>query len=304
MVTLLHQLTCIKQDFTEAGRSIIRLYPGPIKELPLKGLYLHHALHRSGERQKPFVYTNFVSSLDGRIAIEYLAGRGSVVPDTIANPRDWRLFQELVAQSDALITSARYLRELAQGRSQDTIPLSNEQAFDDLHRWRDQKGLPEQPALVILSASLDLPLQSLCEAIDRPVYVAIGDNPDMGTLDNIRAAGVKVLCVGNGDKRVDGNKLVEALDAEGFCSLYSIAGPGVFETLIKARVLDRLYLTQVHCLIGGESFETLLEGDLIDPPAGFSMQALYYDHHVGKEGAQLFGVYDMISNAGKQQQAG
>jgi riboflavin biosynthesis pyrimidine reductase len=210
----------------------------------------------------------------------------------------------LVAQSDALITSARYLRELAQGRAQDTIPLSNEQDFDDLHRWRHQNGLPEQPALVILSASLDLPLQSLCEAIDRPVYVATGDNPDIGTVNKIQAAGVKVLQLGNGDNRVDGNKLVEALGAKGFCSLYSIAGPGVFETLIKARVLDRLYLTQVHRLIGGESFDTLLEGDLVDPPAGFNMQALYYDRHVGNEAAQLFGVYDMIADAGEQQQTG
>lgn len=73
--------------------------------------------------------------------------------------------------------------------------------------------------------------------------------------------------------------------------------------MIKARVLDRLYLTQVHYLIGGESFDTLLEGDLIDPPAGFNMQALYYDHHVGDEGAQLFIVYDMISDSGEQHQA-
>ncbi len=275
-----------------ANRTVIRLYPEPSEQLPLEGLYLHHALHRSGSRQQPFVYTNFVSSLDGRIAIEHPAGSGHNVPASIANPRDWRLFQELVAQSDILVTSARYLRELSRGKAQDAIPLGNDPAFDDLHVWRHEHGLPDQPALVVLSASLDLPLQTLCNAMDRPVYVATGDNHDTTALERLQGTGARVLQVGNGSAMVDGKRLIEALAAEGFSSIYSIAGPGVFETLINARVLNRLYLTQVHRLIGGDSFDTLLEGDLIDPPAGFDMQALYYDRCAGDVGAQLFGVYD------------
>jgi riboflavin biosynthesis pyrimidine reductase len=284
------------------NRTVIRLYPEPCEQLPLEGLYLKHALHRSGSRQQPFVYTNFVSSLDGRIAIEHASDSGTAIPASIANRRDWRLFQELVAQSDILITSARYLRELSRGKAQDAIPLSNDPDFDDLHSWRHENGLPDQPALVILSASLDIPLQSLCEAMDRPVYVATGDNPDTEALNVIQGTGASILHVGNGGAMVDGKKLIDALAAEGFSSLYSIAGPGVFKTLINARVLDRLYLTQVHRLIGGDSFDTLLEGDLLDPPAGFNMQALYYDRYAGDVGAQLFGVYDTISDPGEQDQ--
>ena len=287
------------EEITAVNQTLIRLYPEPCEQLPLEGLYLNHALHRSGSRQQPFVYTNFVSSLDGRIAIEHPAGSGSEVPESIANSRDWRLFQELVAQSDILVISARYLRELSRGKAQDAIPLSKAPAFDDLHRWRHDNGLPEQPALVILSASLDLPLPSLCESMDRPVYLATGDNPDSKAVEAIQATGTKVLNVGGGAK-VDGKRLIEALAAEGFYSIYSIAGPGVFETLINARVLDRLYLTQVHRLIGGKSFDTLLEGGLIDPPAGFSMKALYYDRYAGDGGAQLFGIYDTISNSGER----
>lgn len=279
---------------------MIRLYPGPCEQLPLEGLYLNHALHRSGTRQHPFVYTNFVSSLDGRIAIEHVDGSGASVPATIANPRDWRLFQELVAQSDVLITSARYLRELSQDKAQDAIPLSNEPAFDDLHGWRHESGLPDQPALVILSASLDLPLQSLCESMDRPVYVATGDNPDSEALKVIQGTGARVIRVGNGGAMVNGKVLIDVLAEEGFRSIYSIAGPGVFKTMIDARVLDRLYLTQVHRLIGGDSFDTLLEGDLIDQPVDFELRGLYYDQHAGDAGAQLFGVYDTISDSGKQ----
>jgi riboflavin biosynthesis pyrimidine reductase len=273
-------------------RTVTRLYPGPLEELLLEGLYLDHTLHDPRSGKQPFVFTNFVSSLDGRIAIENQAG-GYDVPASIANPRDWRLFQELVAQSDALITSARYLRELADGNAQDSIPLSKDPAFDDLHAWRRENGMPEQPALVILSASLDMPLQTLCEAMERPVYVATGDKQDDEALAQIKSTGARVLEVGSGSRKVDGKELITALTNEGFSSIYSIAGPGVLETLVNARVLDRLYLTHVHRLIGGESFNTLLEGEHIDPPAGFDMQALYYDHDAGDVGAQLFGVYDI-----------
>ena len=132
--------------------------------------------------------------------------------------------------------------------------------------------------------------------MDRPVYVATGDNHDTAALERLQGTGARVLQVGSGGAKVDGKRLIEALAVEGFSRIYSIAGPGVFETLINARVLDRLYLTQVHRLIGGDSFDTLLEGDLIDPPAGFDMQALYYDRCAGDVGAQLFGVYDTNCN--------
>jgi len=47
------------------------------------------------------------------------------VPDSVANPRDWRLFQELAAQADVLVMSARHLRELAAGAAQDSLRLSD-----------------------------------------------------------------------------------------------------------------------------------------------------------------------------------
>ena len=49
---------------------VIRLFPGPGQELPLQGLYLNHALRQKAESLgRPFVYANFVTSLDGRIAV-------------------------------------------------------------------------------------------------------------------------------------------------------------------------------------------------------------------------------------------
>ena len=53
---------------------------------------------------RPFVYTNYVTSIDGRIAIPRPEGQGMMVPKETANDRDWRLFQELAVQADVIIS--------------------------------------------------------------------------------------------------------------------------------------------------------------------------------------------------------
>ena len=93
-------------------KDILELYPNPGREHRLQGLYLDQIAAR-GDSNDTFIYSNFISSLDGRIALPG-AGRSShEVPPAIANSRDWRLFQELAAQADLLITSARYFRQVS-----------------------------------------------------------------------------------------------------------------------------------------------------------------------------------------------
>jgi len=143
----------------------------------------------------------------------------------------------------------------------------------------------------VLCQSVDPPLAALCAGLNRPVYVAIGGGADAGALHQLERAGARVLLVTHA-RQVEGRQLVYALSEQGFRSIYSIAGPGVIETLLRDGVLDRLYLTQVHRLIEGESYDTLLEGDLLTPPADFTLNALYYN--AGKGIGQLFGVYDAV----------
>jgi len=211
-----------------ASETVIRLHPQPSAECALRGLYLDESLHRRSGDARPLIYTNFVSSLDGRIALEDRQTGRSVVPGMIANPRDWRLFQELAAQADVLLASARYVRQLALGRAQDVLPLSDDPQFRDLHDWRRAQGLAPQPAVVILSASLDLPLAGLCDGLEREVFVATGRGADDAASRVPEGAGVRLLRVGT-SARVEGQALLDALGSLGFRSIYSIAGPGVLE---------------------------------------------------------------------------
>jgi len=273
--------------------SLTRLFPSREEDVALEGLYLQHALHRAQLRETPLVYSNFIESLDGRIAIAHPETGEKGVPAAITNPRDWRLYQELAAQADILVTSARYVRDFAAGEAQDALPLSDDPAYADLHAWRKEQGLAPQPAVVVLSASLDLPLEVLCEKLERPVYVATGAQADPERIKTLQDAGATVLIAGEG-RQVEGRALIEALRTEGFCCIYSIAGTAVLETLVTAGVINRLYLTQVHRLLGGASYHTLLEGRLLDPPVDFVLNALYYDQGNDECCSQFFSVYDAL----------
>lgn len=271
---------------------VLQLYPTPCHERALEGLYLEDEMGHAGSPDKPFVYTNFICSLDGRIAVDNpRAGRRSA-PPAITNPRDWRLFQELAARSDVLLVSAAFLRGLAEGRTQEKLPLGNDPAFNDLRDWRSEQGMPPQPAMVVLSRTLDRPLAERCETLGRRVYFALGDQADLRDLEAVEATGARILIAGAG-RHVEGKPLIDALGHEGFRRIYSIAGPRVLHTLLKDRVLDRLYLTHFHRLLGGQSFDTLLEGETLTPPVSFDLHALHYDTRADDIPGQLFAAYDI-----------
>lgn len=152
--------------------TIWQLYPMPAQEVSLEGLYLRHDLRHHGERLgRPFVYTNYVVSIDGRIAIPRPEGGGMMVPKDTSNERDWRLFQELTTQADVVISSGRYLRDYAEGRTQEILRIYDEPRFEDLGRWRAERGLPAYPDLAVISGSLDFPIPPFLTQSGRKVIV-------------------------------------------------------------------------------------------------------------------------------------
>ncbi|MGD8560520.1 MAG: pyrimidine reductase, partial [Gammaproteobacteria bacterium] len=78
---------------------VIRIYPGPHHSMPLHGLYLNQEIAVGHKRSHPFVYANYVVSMDGRIALTHPATGEKIIPESITNENDWRLYQELAAQA-------------------------------------------------------------------------------------------------------------------------------------------------------------------------------------------------------------
>lgn len=268
------------------------LYPEPGQKAALRGLYLAHDIRQqAAPGERAFVYTNFVTSLDGRIAVERPDGSGLMVPSQTANPRDWRLFQELAVQADILITSGRYLRDYAGGRAQEILRIYDDPDLADLAEWRAARGLNPMPDLAVISRQLDFPIPAtLLDGERSVVFVTTGDAAGSRTREFEQLG--KVVVAGEG--RVGGARLVEGLSGLGYRTIYSTAGPKVMSLLLHGGVLDRLYLTFVSRVLGGERLATLFEGPPLDPPASFRLGSLHYDAHAPEGAGQLFAMYERV----------
>jgi riboflavin biosynthesis pyrimidine reductase len=273
--------------------SIIRLFPLPSQDFPLKGLYLSHNLRKNNrDSRESFVYSNYVTSLDGRIAVPHPTKAGMVVPDQITNPRDWRLFQELAVQADIIITSGRYLRDYAEGRAQEILRVYDDPQFADLKDWRTERGLSPQPDLAVISGSLDFPVPPALIHGDRNIVVITTNRADPVRIKALERQTGKVIIAGEGS--VNGYRLVESLLEMGYRTIYNATGPKVLHLLLAAGVLDRLYLSFVNRLLGGSPFSSIVEGKLLDQPADFILNTIYLDPHALNGLGQLFTSYNRV----------
>lgn len=270
--------------------NITQLYPLPTQERTLKGTYLAHQLRQySDSSGKSFVYGNFVTSLDGRIAIPHPSKPGLMVPKDTANDRDWRLFQELAVQADIIISSGRYLRNWADGRAQEILRVDDPE-FADLKEWRLTQGLSPQPDIAVISGSLRFPIPEILTASGRKVIVFTTANPDPGRVKEIEAEAGQVFVAG--ESSVSGEKMVQYMTELGYKAIYSAAGPKVLHLLLAGSVLDRLYLTYANRILGGQPYSSIVEGDLLEPAIDMTLNMVYFDAYALDGLGQLFVSYN------------
>ena len=258
-------------------------------ERPLKGLYLETDLPDRG-RAGPWIYANFVATLDGRIALLNEDSGEQDVPGSIADPRDWRLFQELASRADLLLTSGRYLRDLHAGKAQDILPVSPEPGFQDLHDWRRRQGLAPQPDVAVLSASLDFALPPLLFEQGRRVYVLTTRRAPETAVRRLEADGARLFRLDDGEQ-VSGRAAVRCLDDLGYRRVYSVTGPYVFHTLLRDNAVDTLFLTWRHRLVGGTGV-SIVEGPAFTVPVDLHLRSLYRDTATMSAG-QLYARFEL-----------
>lgn len=168
------------------------------------------------------------------------------------------------------------------------------QAFDDIREWRSARGLAPQPDIAIMSSSLNIPLATLDPYRTRRIYVVTGEDVDPARVAALQDNGIVVILAGSGIK-VNGRKMLHELARYGYRSIYAIAGPAVFHTLLLSRIVDRLYLTITQQILGGESYDTLSRGELLQPALGMGLVGLCHDPHAPIDAGQLFGVFEPVN---------
>ncbi len=203
------------------------------------------------------LYANFVSSLDGVVALEGKAGGG---PGAISlhSEADRFVMGLLRVLADAVLLGAGTLRD---GWN---------------HHWTPAHIYPDAAAAY---AALERPGPELVIATLRgdldPAQPALQDRVLILTTDAGRAhlggrlpAAARVRSLG--PDAPTGGRLREAVRAEGHRRILTEGGPTLIAVLLRDRVLDELFLTLSPVLAGRERHDparlSLVEGLALPPP--------------------------------------
>lgn len=271
--------------------NVMRLYPTADSELPLRGLYLEERLHELGSPGSPFVYANFVTSLDGRIALAAPGDAEAFVPPALTTRSDWLLFQELQSQADCFITHGGYLRSLASGRLNNILQVGARAGSTHLLDWREKQGFDRQPGVVVVSASLEFPVPDAVREGEQRWHIVTVPSADKGRVEEWKQRGFEVIVAGSG-RTVEGRPLIAALAERGYRSIYLQAGPRILHTMLRDQVLSRLYLTLSHQLIGGEHFHTMLSEETLGGTGQLALRSLYFCPAAQEAAGQFFASFE------------
>lgn len=230
------------------GSEVTQLFPVR-KQVPLEGLYLgQNLLATAKQAGRSIVVADFVTDKNGVVAVADKPGRFRI-PAALRSTSDWGLFQELMAQTDVVISSGAYFRRLAApGHVQDILyQFETGHAFERLGNWRLGTGYASRhPDLAVVSRHLDFELPDELVRGRRRTTVfttdAMAKSERARTFDSART-----LVVASGGEGVDGNTVVTTLAEQmGYRVIMMASGPGVLELLLAANRLDLLYVTQAQ----------------------------------------------------------
>jgi len=202
---------------------------------------------------RPQLYANFVSSVDGVVALAGVGESGHVVSGD--NEPDRFIMALLRAAADAILIGAGNLRK-ADGDLwyPETVYPATGEHFAEL---RKQLGLQPHPLLVVVTASGQIdpkqPALRDCLIITSPQ----GETHLRGKLQS--GARIAVLT----GKRFDGHSLLELLHAQGLRVILTEGGPSLVGQLLEEGLIDELFLTTSPRLFGrrpGDERKSLVEG--------------------------------------------
>jgi len=276
-----------------------------VKEI--EGIYLEFDLQGLAKKiGRPLVIANYICDKNDVIAKKSENGEFQVAPE-LKNASDWRLFQELTAQADVIITGAGYLKRYASlgEKTQNVIDQFSEGGhFASLGQWRVRNGLKRNPDIVVVSRSLDFEIPSTAFADDRKVIIfTTFDGSASEKAKEYRKSGAAVVPAGK--EGVDGRVVLDYLTDNGKYKVIKMTtGPRVLQILLNADVLDELFITRVDKEIKADSsdVQTVLHDGKVKDLPGFRYEQVFHQDGVtasnGETISQDFGVYkkDNISN--------
>jgi riboflavin biosynthesis pyrimidine reductase len=251
----------VTQDHEASMKLLERLYEAP----HLPGYPLPAALERLHEGplgfETPRVFANFVSSIDGVVALPNVDASPAVIGG--ASEADRFMMGLLRACAGAVLIGAGTLRaEPAHRWSPDHV---YPQAADDFARLRRQLNLDARPEVVVVTGTGDLdPATGVLEEGALVLTTTKG----AGRLAGRLPASSTVAVVNEGDQ-VEIDKAIAIVHSRGHQLILSEGGPNILGQLLRYQILDELFVTVSPTLFGRTAEQTrpgLVEGvDLFSP---------------------------------------
>ena len=276
-------------------KKVVRLYPQPAESVSLQGLYLSLDRLAGGEHSQPYVYANFLTSLDGRIALREQGKSHYHLPDSLKSDEDFRLFLELYAHADCIITHGGYMRALHAGRLGNVLQLPELDWTAYLHSWREQQGLSKNPDVVIISGSLDFPWHESLNDSGQKIHIATGGSYKKECKQDWQQQGHNVHEFGDA-QHVDPKHLIDFLAEQGYQSVYLVAGPDLLQDLINGNYVQRFFVTISHQLLGGDDFKSLLSGEVLNSNHPMQLENMYMDMENSQQLSQWYCEFSFNKN--------
>jgi riboflavin-specific deaminase-like protein len=216
---------------------------------------------------RPYLFMNFVATLDGRAAFD---GR----TQALGSDADLDMLLSLRAAAEAILIGSGTLR--AEGYAR--LVKSEER-----RAARRGAGLAEDPTAVLISRSLDLPWETagLFKAPEQPVIVYTSSDADPPEV----AAPVEIVRL----PEATPSAALADLRRRGVRALLSEGGPRLHRSLLAAGLVDELFLTMTPLLTGDELQPTIVAGGKLVDPVSLDLVWLL------RAGTEIFARYRVRS---------
>jgi riboflavin biosynthesis pyrimidine reductase len=202
------------------------------------------------------VYGNFVTSIDGVAALAGVRMSSAVISG--GAPSDRFVMALLRSVADCVMIGSATLRE-HEG------PWTAERAFPDaaehFRRTREIMSVPDHPMLVVVTGSGELAPDH--RALEDAIVLTT--SPGARRISDGRVRCGEVLPLGSG-REVDIRSGIDVLRQRGYGRILTEGGPRLMGSMLRAAVVDELFLTIAPKLIGGGSDRPPLsdDADLLD----------------------------------------
>lgn len=191
------------------------------------------------------VYGNFVSSLDGIVAIPGVERSSSLISG--GDPADRFVVGLLRAAADAVVIGAGTFRAHEGPWTPENAYPEAAQSFVELRR---AEGMGDRARLVVITASGEI--GGSRSKLDDVVVITTSEGA--GRLGDDDAAGAEVVELGEGS--IDMQRAVGWLVDNGYRRILSEGGPKLMGEALKAQIVDELFLTISPVIAGGGEGQT------------------------------------------------